>query len=195
MRRLPSVLGHSVLQVPLCPVDASALPATALAPTSEDHVSNPDFPGPYWQDKPEPYDGGGHHRNGDSDGYGRSRNGYDQAGDAWPGEWTRNAAPSGSGAGSRHARRGRNGRSGRRDRGGPPVSDNGSPYDPNGARESYGAAANSGGRRGRREQGYAGRGDRSTGRSDRSTGRSDRSSGRVSRAGYVSSDYGSAQNG
>jgi membrane peptidoglycan carboxypeptidase len=26
---------------------------TAIAPTSEDHVSNPDFPGPSWQDKPD----------------------------------------------------------------------------------------------------------------------------------------------
>jgi len=75
------------------------------------------------------------------------------------------------------------------------VSDNGSPYDPNGAPESYGAAASSAGRRGRRERGYAGRGDRSSGRSDRSAGRSGAPGGRVSRAGYVSSDYGSAQNG
>src|SRR5579859_3722919 len=160
MRRLPSVLGYSVRQVPLCSADVSerprgglpdahapadtAPPATALAPTSEDHVSNRDLPGPYWQDKPEPYDGGGAYRNGGgeyrdggyrdggeygngSDADGLPRDARDRSGDGPAGGWTR-------------ARRGRRGLHGRQAAGEGPAR-------------------------------------------------------RVSRAGYVSSDYGSEANG
>jgi membrane peptidoglycan carboxypeptidase len=75
-------------------------------------VSNPDFPGPYWQDKPEPSDGRGTHRKGGGDG--RSGSADDGQGAGWPGEWTRQSADA-SGNGSRRARHGRSGRgSGRR---------------------------------------------------------------------------------
>jgi membrane peptidoglycan carboxypeptidase len=133
-------------------------------------VSNPDFPGPYWQEKPEPYDrrtGYGDDRDG-ADGYGRSRANYDRSGDGWPGEWTREAA-AGSGGGSR----------GRGRHGGRPAADNGSSYDVNGGSvPADGASADSTGRRGWR------------GQPGRSRGGVTR---RVSRAGYVSSDHGSTR--
>src|SRR5579859_1057139 len=139
MRRLPSVLGYSVRQVPLCSADTSerprvglpdahapadtAPPATALAPTSEDHVSNRDLPGPYWQDKPEPYDDGGSYRNGGAyrNGAGEYRNGgyrdggeYGNGSDAYglPRD-ARDRSGDGPAGESPRARRGRRGLHGR----------------------------------------------------------------------------------
>jgi len=135
-------------------------------------VSNPDFPGPYWQDRPDP-DGSraAYGAGAGDDGYGgaargRSREIRDRSGDGWPGDWTRESA-AGSGGSSRHARNGQHGR---------PAAGNGSAYDSNDASApAPGAGADQGRRRGwRGQQGFGGSGSRAA--------------RRASRAGYVSSD-------
>jgi len=127
-------------------------------------VSNPDFPGKYSQDKPDPYDGRSTFRNGGGDGYGRSGDVDDGQGAGWPGAWTRESADE-SANGSRRARHGRSGR---------PAAGSSS-YGINGGSPDSGPADDRGSRRGSRGQhGYAGGGGRS--------GR------RASRAGYVSGD-------
>ncbi len=75
-------------------------------------MSNPDFPGPYWQGEPERPNGSAGYRNGDGD---------DQSPDGWPGEWTRgySATPSnGAATPSNGAANGRRGRREQRHNGG-----------------------------------------------------------------------------
>ena len=76
-------------------------------------MSNPDFPGPYWQGEPERPNGSAGYRNGDD--------GDDQSPDGWPGEWTRgySATPSnGAATPSNGAANGRRGRREQRHNGG-----------------------------------------------------------------------------
>ncbi len=129
-------------------------------------MSNPDFPGPYWQDKPEPIDGrGAYGANGDDYGDGRyaAGNGRPAAG---------------------------NGRSA----GGYGGADNGRGRSRDGyGRSGEGRPGGAGGRRGRRGQrGYPGQDY--PGQGYPGQGQGDRVAGGRSRPGYVSSDYSGGNN-
>lgn len=129
-------------------------------------MSNPDFPGPSWQDKSESPDGYAAYRGGAA--------GYDGSNDGWPGEWTRSQpGPSGSAAG----RGGRGGRS--RPRG--YASDYAGPSD---------GTANGYDRDGYGGNGYAGNGRAGNGRRRNGHGR-----GGYGNGGYANGDASYPGNG
>ena len=130
--------------------------ATALAPTSEDHVSNPDFPGPSWQDRSQLPDGSPPPRERDGRGVGRDRAGefgWSAAGDQAP-DYARQRGASGYQAYSNGGQPGYGDGSGYR--GGP--ADNGSGYRDPAARGGNGYRDNGDGANGDGGSGYGSRG-------------------------------------